>query len=292
MAYLQKLATQFQVAAGERVDLKKRPTRVEPIFESKTEYQQMLAAHVEKMSALQSVLYASGTYAVLIIFQGMDAAGKDGCIKHVLSGVNPHGCHVVSFSQPSSVELKHDFLWRTTLALPERGRIGIFNRSYYEEVLVARVHPSILEAQAIPKTSRNGDVWTERFSSITSHERHLHFNGTRIIKFFLHVSRDEQRRRLLERIDKPEKNWKIKPSDIEARKEWGDYQKAYEGCLEETSTRDAPWYVIPADDKHAARLIVSHIIMTMLDSLDMAYPQSTPEHRAELQALRSQLEND
>ena len=222
----------------------------------------------------------------------MDAAGKDGCIKHVMSGVNPQGCDVFSYSHPSAAELRHDFLWRTTRDLPERGKIVIFNRSYYEEVLIVRVHPEILQAEALPDDGEDKKIWPNRYRSIVGLERHLHANGTRIVKIFLHVSKEEQRRRLIARIDTPEKNWKIKQSDIEERKYWNQYRKAYEDCLSGTSTREAPWYVVPADDKLSARLLVSHIILEVLDGLNMTFPEITSGRRKELQAMRKQLESE
>jgi len=228
---------------------------------------------------------------VLLIFQAMDAAGKDGAIRHVMSGVNPQGCQVFSFKHPSAAELEHDFLWRTTRDLPARGKIGIFNRSYYEEVLITRVHPEILKNEGIPDaTHADKGVWRDRYRSIVDLEKHLHANGTRIIKFFLHLSKDEQRKRFLERIDQPEKNWKFSQADIEERKFWKDYMKAYEQCLAATSTTDSPWYVVPADDKENARLIVSQIILNTLDGLKMAYPQTSEERRKELLSIRAQLE--
>ena len=287
---MKKLVKQCRVDAGSSVDLKKFPTSIDPLYASKEDYKKLLEDHVAKLSAKQKLLYASNAHAVLIIFQAMDAAGKDGCIKHVMSGVNPLGCTVFSYSHPSPAELQHDFLWRTNRDLPARGKIGIFNRSYYEEVLIVRVHPEILQAEALPDDGDAEKIWPERFRSINAVERHLHNNGTRIIKIFLHVSKDEQRKRLLARIDEPAKNWKIKPSDIEERKFWKQYRKAYEACLSATSTDEAPWYIVPADDKLTARLIASQIILETLDDLKMAYPKTTPERRDELLAMRKMLE--
>jgi len=245
---------------------------------------------MEKLSALQDLHYASHKYALLLIFQGMDAAGKDGAIRHVMSGVNPEGCEVFSFKQPSAEELDHDFLWRTTCRLPERGRIGIFNRSYYEEVLIVRVHPDLLRTQGLPAELRDEKyIWEQRYSSIVNQEKHLHRNGTRIVKIFLHLSHNEQRKRFLERIDEPEKNWKFSASDVHERKYWKQYIRAYEECLHATSTHQAPWYVVPADDKENARLIVSQIVLDALAGLKMAYPKSTDKRRAELNAIRKQL---
>ncbi len=244
-----------------------------------------------RLSALQQLLYASNRHAVLLIFQAMDAAGKDGAIKHVMSGVNPQGCQVFSFKHPSPTELQHDFLWRTTRDLPERGRIGIFNRSYYEEVLVVRVHPEILRGEGLPDPHpHENTVWHDRYRSIRDLERHLGANGTRIIKFYLHLSKKEQRKRFLERIDEPEKNWKFSTADIEERKFWKDYMKAYEECIGATSTRDAPWYVVPADDKENARLIVSQIIVDALEELKMTFPKASEERVRELQSIRKRLE--
>ena len=281
-------ARDFRVQEGDEVDLKKWPTKVKPVYGSDKDYEKLLEEHIEQLSAQQELLYASNSYAVLLIFQAMDAAGKDGVIKHVMSGVNPQGCQVFSFKHPSASELQHDFLWRTTRDLPERGRIGIFNRSYYEEVLIARVHPEILVGEGIVDADR-ATIWRDRYRSILNQERHLHLNGTRIIKFFLHLSKDEQRKRFLERIDKPEKNWKFSEADIQERGYWKDYMKAYEKCLEATSTSDAPWYVVPADDKENARLIVSRIVVDTLAGLEMSYPRTSAKRRRELQVIRKQL---
>ena len=283
-------AERFRVRPGERVRLKQAPTRVQPCYASKADYQERLARHVEQLSELQNLLYADDRYALLLVFQAMDAAGKDSCIKHVMSGINPQGCQVYSFKHPSAEELDHDFLWRCMRALPERGRIGIFNRSYYEEVLIVRVHPEILRAQKLAQAGPGRrTVWEKRYRSIADMEAHLERNGTRIVKFFLHVSKDEQRKRFLARIDEPEKNWKFSRQDIEERKYWKDYMRAYEACLEATSTRRSPWYVVPADDKQNARLIVSRIVVDTLKQLDMAYPQPDAGRRRELQTLRKLL---
>ena len=287
---MNKITKGFRVHPGEKLDLKQRPTRADRVYGAKREYKQLLDAHVARLSQLQELLYASNSHALLVIFQAMDAAGKDGCIKHVMSGVNPQGCDVFSYSHPSAAELRHDFLWRTTCDLPERGMIAIFNRSYYEEVLIVRVHPEILHAEAVPDDGKDDTIWQERYRSIVGLERHLRANGTRILKFFLHVSKDEQRRRLLDRIDTPDKNWKIQASDIEERKFWKQYRQAYESCLAATSTRDAPWHVVPADDKLSARLFVSQIILDTLEGLDMSFPATTPDRQAELQAMRKRLE--
>jgi PPK2 family polyphosphate:nucleotide phosphotransferase len=260
------------------------------VYKSKEHYQKLLGEHVAQLSSQQELLYASNRYAVLLIFQAMDAAGKDGAIKHVMSGVNPQGCQVFSFRHPSAEELEHDFLWRTTRDLPERGRIGIFNRSYYEEVLIVRVHPEILRSEGIPDTPHaDKAVWHNRYRSIVDMERHLYGNGTRIIKFFLHHSKEEQRRRFLQRIDVPEKNCKCGLADIKERKFWKQYMQAYEECLSATSTRHAPWYVVPADDKENARLIVSQIVLDTLEGLKMTYPKTSAERRRELQSIRKRL---
>jgi len=280
----------FRVAPRETVRLARRPTKVKPFYKSKKHYEKTLAEHVEKMSDRQEILYAYDRYALLLVFQAMDAAGKDGAIRHVMSGVNPQGCQVFSFKQPSTQELDHDFLWRTTRCLPERGRIGIFNRSYYEEVLIVRVHPEILHAQRLPEELLRGDrIWKHRYRSINDLERHLHANGTRVVKFFLHVSKDEQRRRFLARIDDPKKNWKFSRADLAERELWPKYRRAYEACLSATSTRIAPWYVVPADDKQNARLIVSQIILDTLDALKMRTPMPDEAGREELRSLRKLL---
>ena len=280
----------FRVPEGSKVRLDQWPTRVKPVCKTKAAYLTLLADHVAQLSALQQLLYAANSHAVLLIFQAMDAAGKDGAIKHVMSGVNPQGCQVFSFKHPSAEELAHDFLWRTTQCLPERGRIGIFNRSYYEEMLIVRVHPELLTSEALPGASSGAkSVWKERFCSIVQEEAHLTRNGTRIVKFFLHLSPEEQRKRFLARIDDPEKNWKFSEADMTERSFWSDYMKAYEACLGATSTRAAPWYVVPADDKESARLIVSHIVLDTLRSIGMHYPKSDAERRRELLAIRAQL---
>jgi PPK2 family polyphosphate:nucleotide phosphotransferase len=282
----------FRVREGDEVNLKKWPTIVPPVYKSKKQYQKLLEHHVARLSAMQQLHYASDRHAVLLIFQAMDAAGKDGAIRHVMSGINPQGCQVFSFKDPSPVELQHDFLWRTTRDLPERGQIGIFNRSYYEEVLIARVHPEILQSEAIPDAPHHTKkVWLDRYRSICDLEKHLHANGTCIVKFFLHLSKEEQRKRFLARIDEPEKNWKFSLADVEERKFWKGYRTAYEECLAATSSKDAPWYVVPADDKDNARLIVSQIILDAFEGLKMVYPKTTAVRHAELLSIRQQLVN-
>jgi PPK2 family polyphosphate:nucleotide phosphotransferase len=249
-----------------------------------------LEEHVAQLSSQQQLLYASNRYALLLIFQAMDAAGKDGAIRHVMSGVNPQGCQVFSCKHPSAAELEPDFLWRTTRDPPERGKIGIFNRSYYEEVLIVRVHPELLRSEAIPGMPHHDrKVWHDRYRSITNLERHLHSNGTCIVKFFLHLSKEEQRQRFLARIDELEKNWKFSLGDIEERKYWKQYMKAYEECLSTTSTADSPWYIVPADDKENARLIVSQIVLDTLQGLKMSHPKTSAARRRELLAIRRQL---
>ena len=280
----------FCVPAGKKVKLNKWPTHVKPVYKSKKQYRALLTKQVDELSEQQQLQYASNSYAVLLIFQAMDAASKDGAIKHVMSGINPQGCQVFSFKHPSPAELDHDFLWRTTRCLPERGRIGIFNRSYYEEVLVVRVHPEILKSQGIPDGLVNEKtIWSERYQSIVDLEEHLHRNGTRIVKFFLHLSKEEQRKRFLERIDEPDKNWKFSLADMHERQYWNEYMHAYEECLGATSTGNSPWYVVPADDKENARLIISEIVLETFRSLKLAYPEPSDAHRKELQVIRKQL---
>jgi PPK2 family polyphosphate:nucleotide phosphotransferase len=284
-----KLA-RFRVSEGETVKLERWATSGKPLYRSKDEYHELLAGQVAQLSKLQQLLYASNQYALLLIFQAMDAAGKDGVIGHVMSGVNPQGCQVFSFKHPSADELEHDFLWRTTRCLPERGRIGIFNRSYYEEVLIARVHPEILRAEGLPPhEEQEGDIWRERYQSISNLERHLHRNGTRIVKFFLHLSKEEQRKRFLKRIDDPDRRWKFSQADVEERKYWRRYMSAYEACLGATSTAGSPWYVVPADDKKNARLIVSRIIVDTLAALKMEYPKLSNSRLGELRSIRRRL---
>ncbi|MBF0204536.1 MAG: polyphosphate kinase 2 family protein [Desulfamplus sp.] len=280
----------FRVQEGKKVTLEKWPTLVTPVYNSKKDYKDILQKQVEELSALQRIHYASNSCAVLLIFQAMDAAGKDGAIRHVMSGVNPQGCQVFSFKHPSAEELDHDFLWRTTRSLPERGRIGIFNRSYYEEVLIVRVHPEILCSQKLPDKLPNGKtVWQDRYRSIVDLENHLYRNNTRIIKFFLHLSEEEQRKRFLARIDDPDKNWKFSLNDIKERKFWKQYMQAYEDCLSATSTAASPWYVVPADDKKSARLIISEIILELFNGLKMTYPKCGAKRRRELDLIRNTL---
>ncbi len=280
----------FRATEGKKIKLKHWPTVVRPFYSSKEHYQELLHDETERLSRLQSLLYAHNRYALLVIFQAMDAAGKDGVIKHVFSGVNPQGCQVYSFKQPSAEELDHDFLWRTTLRLPERGRIGVFNRSYYEEVLVVRVHPEFLGNQNLPEELPKGDgLWKGRYRSIVDFEKHLVGNGTRILKFYLHLSKDEQRKRFLSRVEDREKNWKLNLGDLEERKRWKDYMGAYEDCVNATSTDEAPWFIVPADDKENARLIVSRVLVETLEGLPMEYPSMTKSQRGQLDQIRRQL---
>jgi PPK2 family polyphosphate:nucleotide phosphotransferase len=281
----------FRVTGGKTIRLNKWATTTKPLYKSEKHYKELLTADVRELSALQRLLYASDSYSILLIFQAMDAAGKDGAIGHVLSGINPQGVDVYSFKHPSGDELQHDFLWRTTRCLPARGRIGVFNRSYYEEVLIVRVHPELLQGEGIPhELTGEKTVWEGRYRSIVESEKHLHRNGTRIIKFFLHLSKEEQRKRFLERLNTPDKNWKITQDDIAERKFWNQYMRAYEDCLSATSTKTAPWHAVPADDKYNARLIVSRVVIETLEGLKLSYPKMTGARRRELQAIRKQLE--
>ena len=283
-------AKRFRVQPGANVRLSKWPTLVEPFCKTKEEYQSLLDKDREELSALQKLHYACSRYAILLILQGMDSAGKDGAIAHVMSGVDPQGCEVSSFKQPSVEELQHDFLWRTTCRLPQRGWIGIFNRSYYEEVLVVRVHPELLRNQGLSDELRNQRTfWDDRYRSIVDLERHLYCNRTRIVKIFLHLSKEEQRKRFLARLDEPRKNWKFSLSDIHERKYWKDYMTAYEACLRATSTKYAPWHVVPADDKKNARLIVSRILLDAFEDLKLENPTLTAKRRAEFQSFRKLL---
>ena len=277
----------FCVPGGKKIRLKKWATDIRPLYKSEKHYKKLLAADIEELSVLQRLLYASNGYSLLLIFQAMDTAGKDGAISHVLTGVNPQGCEIYSFKHPSADELEHDFLWRTTCRLPARGRIGVFNRSYYEEVLIVRVHPEI---EGMPKELvGKKTVWKGRYRSIVDLEKHLHRNGTRVIKFFLHLSKEEQRKRFLQRIDEPDKNWKFSQADVTERKFWNRYMRAYEDCLSTTSTKTAPWHVVPADDKYNARLIISRVVIDALQGLTMSYPKMTRARRSELIEIRKQL---
>jgi PPK2 family polyphosphate:nucleotide phosphotransferase len=283
-------ATRFRVAPGRTVTLARWPTRIPDSYHDKDHAEDLLRAQVMRTAELQEKLYASDRHALLLIFQAMDAAGKDGAIKHVMSGVNPQGCQVSAFKQPSPEELDHDFLWRTTQRLPERGRIGIFNRSWYEEVLVVRVHPEYLRAQRLPDADPGSKrFWDDRLRSIREHEAHLARNGTAIVKFYLHVSKEEQRKRFLERIDEPSKHWKFSLGDVEERAFWSQYMRAYEQALQATSTRASPWYIVPADDKRNARLIISQVVNETLEAMKLAFPARDRGRMADLAAARRRL---
>ncbi len=279
----------FRVPPGKKLNLSKWPTAIKPLYRTKQDYKRLLENHVHQLAARQRLLYADNRYSLLLIFQAMDAAGKDGAISHIMSGVNPQGCQVHSFKHPSQAELEHDFLWRTTRELPERGQIGIFNRSYYEEVLIARVHPKILRAEDLPPVEPQESLWQGRFNSIVDLEQHLHRNGTVTVKFFLHISAEEQRKRFLQRIDDPDKNWKFSMADMTERRYWKQYMHAYAECLRATSTAAAPWYAIPADDKKNARLIVSQIILDTLGTLRLKFPKVDAARRRELHDIRALL---
>jgi PPK2 family polyphosphate:nucleotide phosphotransferase len=286
------LAKAFCVKDGDRFRLASIDPADTGGIKSKKQAAGELAKGVARLASLQEKLYADDHWAVLLIFQAMDAAGKDSTIKHVMSGVNPLGCQVFSFKAPSSEELDHDFLWRTSRCLPERGRIGIFNRSYYEEVLVVRVHPEFLDKQRLPAGSVKRRLWLQRYESITAHERHLVRNGTLVLKFFLHVSRDEQRRRFLARLDKRAKNWKFNPGDLGERDRWDEYMAAYESMIQHTATRHAPWYVVPADHQWFTRLVVGQAVIEALEGLDLSFPAVTSEQRKEMNVARAALERE
>ena len=285
----------FLIAGKKKMRLKDHKTKIKDVYEDKSDYEVLIREFQEEINDLQRMMYAHDRYSLLLVFQAMDAAGKDGTIRAIMSGVNAHGIAVHAFKRPSDEELDHDFLWRTTKSLPQRGRIGIFNRSYYEEVLVVRVHPEILQgAQKLPKevTKDLGDVWRRRYESICDFEKHLYRNGTRVVKFFLHLSRDEQRDRFIDRIDEAEKNWKFSEADVKERGYWDDYQDAYEDAINATSTKKAPWYVVPADDKKNMRLIVAQVVLEQLRSLDMHFPEVSSQRREELQQYRQRLLED
>ena len=282
----------FLVPHDSSLKLKKTATDPAKAAPGERECERRLAECVAEIAELQQVLYAHDRYALLLVFQAMDAAGKDGTIRAVLSGVDPAGCHVVSFKTPSAEELDHDFLWRTTRHLPERGRIGVFNRSYYEEVLVVRVHPEFLEKQRLPNGVGKNGFWQDRYESIREHERHLARNGTVILKFFLHVSKDEQRKRFLSRLEEPQKHWKFSEGDLAEREYWDDYQQAYEEALNETSRPWAPWYAIPADNKDYMRLMVAEIVRDTLKSLDLEYPRPDKEALSRYDEMRALLNRD
>jgi len=283
----------FRIREGSKVNLKGHPTDFTGDYTDKKQAEIDLSKNVERLAELQDMLYAHDVYSLLIIFQAMDAAGKDGAIEHVLSGVNPQGCHVVSFKEPSSEELDHDFLWRCAKALPERGKIGVFNRSHYEEVLVVRVHPQILRNQRLPDTAKKDkNVWKKRFAAIRNFEDTLAENGTHVVKFFLNVSKEEQRQRFLSRIEEKEKNWKFSLGDVKERGHWDDYMTAYKEAIEATSTTKSPWYIIPADKKWFTRLAVSEVLVQKMESLNLHYPIVTDEHKKELLEAKKMLESE
>lgn len=283
-------ADKFRVSAGKKVRLRHWSTKTKQLYKSERQYREMLLHDIGELDSLQRVLYASNTYSVLLIFQAMDAAGKDGAISHVMSGVNPEGCEVHSFKTPSAEEAAHDFLWRTTCRLPAKGKIGIFNRSYYEEVLIVRVHPELLSTEGLPgKLLGDPSIWEGRYRSIVEFEKHLHRSGTKVIKFYLHLSKEEQRKRFLARIDESDKNWKFSLGDVKERKFWDKYMKAYEECLGATSTKASPWHIIPADDKLNARLIVSRVVIDAIKGLGLKMPKVTESRRRELREIRRQL---
>jgi PPK2 family polyphosphate:nucleotide phosphotransferase len=292
MADIKNLAKRYRVDKPKTFRLKDVNPGDTDGLKSKAKAEAALQSGIERLSALQEKLYAQDRWAVLLIFQAMDAAGKDGTIEHVMSGVNPQGCQVSSFKAPSAEEIDHDFLWRTVRHLPERGRIGIFNRSYYEEVLVVRVHPEILAAQRLPPSLVSKAIWKQRFEDIAAHERYLSRNGVVIRKFFLHVSKEEQRRRFLSRIDEAEKNWKFSLADAKERRRWDDYQSAYEEMIRHTSTSYAPWYVVPADHKWFTRLAVAEVVIQTLEGLGLAFPVVDDAKKKELLAARQQLEKE
>ena len=290
MSKLKKMIESYRVTDGRKFRLKDvDPTDTGPL-KSKEKAEDLLRRGVERLSALQEKLYAQDQWGVLLVFQAMDAAGKDGTIAHVMSGVNPQGCEVYSFKAPSAEELDHDFLWRTNRNLPERGRIGIFNRSYYEEVLVVRVHPEFLHKQKLPEKLIDKKIWEHRFEDINAFERYLSRNGILIRKFFLHVSKEEQRRRFLDRLDDASKQWKFSAADVEERKYWKDYQHAYEDTIRNTSSEHAPWFVVPADHKWFTRLVVAEAIIDALESLDLQYPKVDAAKKKELAAIRKSFE--
>jgi PPK2 family polyphosphate:nucleotide phosphotransferase len=282
----------FLVPPGKKISLKDYDPDYTGEFENKEQAETKLREDVLRLASYQDVLYAQNTYSLLIIFQAMDASGKDSTIKHVMSGVDPQGCQVFSFKSPSAEELDHDYLWRSMKSLPERGRIGIFNRSYYEEVLVVRVHPEILASQQLPPERKTENIWRRRFEEINHFERYLTHNGIVILKFFLNVSKEKQRSRFLKRINTPEKNWKFSLNDVKERRFWDDYMAAYEDMFNHTSTEEAPWYIIPADNKWFMRTAVADVIITKLASLNLSYPTVSEEHRQNLLKAKEILEQE
>jgi len=279
----------FEPPKDKPLNLSAWPTQIDPCYSSDEHYNQLLAQHSAQLDARQEMLYTSAHEALLVIFQGMDAAGKDSAVKHVMSGVNPQGCRVTSFKTPTTIELHHDFLWRAALALPARGEIGIFNRSYYEDVLITRVHPELLTGEGASPEARK-KLWAERYQSIVDFEQHLARNNTRILKFYLHLSREEQKKRFLKRLDEPDKTWKIQMADVEERAYWKDYKQAYEDAIGATNTKSAPWFIVPADDKKNARLIIAQAIVDTLNAMDMKPAPIDDKRRAELQTIRERLE--
>jgi len=284
-----KLAQSYRIDSGKHFQLKDCDPADTGHLHSKEHAEEALQQDIAKMAELQDKLYAQDRWSLLLIFQAMDAAGKDGAVKHVMSGVNPEGCQVYSFKAPSDKELQHDFLWRTTCCMPERGHIGIFNRSYYEEVLIVRVHPDVLKAQRTPPSLVTKHIWDERFEDIRHLEQHMARNGTVIRKFFLHLSKKEQKQRFLARLDHPEKNWKFSAADVHERGCWDDYQKAYEEMIQNTATKHAPWYVVPADNKWFTRLVISAAVVEALEEMDLAYPTVDAEKRKQLDAAKKEL---
>ncbi|MEZ4825469.1 MAG: polyphosphate kinase 2 family protein [Bacteroidia bacterium] len=285
----------FEFIGDRKFDIRNFPASVPDFYRDKDHYKDLMREFQEEIDELQTKMYAHDRYSLLLIFQAMDAAGKDGTIQNVMSGVNPHGVIIHSFKKPSEQELDHDFLWRTTVAFPQRGKIGIFNRSYYEEVLVVKVHPEILtQYQRLPAelVADPEKVWQQRYEDIRNLEKFAFRNGTRVVKFFLNISKDEQRKRFLSRLNEPEKNWKFAEADVKERGFWDDYMKAYEECINATSSPEAPWYVVPADDKSNMRLIVSQIILEHMHQLDMKYPEVSEARKAEFEKFRQMLEND
>lgn len=290
MSWSSKLAKPYRVEDGGRFRLKDFDSNDTRHFKSEEHAKEVLEKGIQHMAELQDKLYAQDAWAVLLIFQAMDAAGKDGAIKHVMSGLNPQGCQVYSFKAPSPQELDHDYLWRTNICIPERGRIGIFNRSYYEEVLVVRVHPDILKKQKIPANLVSGKIWEHRYEDICCFEKYLSRNGVVVRKFFLNLSRKEQKKRFLARLDHPDKNWKFSPADLAERERWDDYMDAYQDMIRNTATEYAPWYVVPADNKWFTRLVVAAAVVDTLEGLDLAYPEVTPEMQQRLNEARTELE--
>jgi len=290
MSWASKLSKPYRIESGKGFRLKDFDPESTGHFRSKEHTQEMLDRGIQEMADLQDKLYAQDVWALLLIFQAMDAAGKDGVIKHVMSGVNPQGCQVYSFKAPSSEDLNHDFLWRTSRLLPERGHIGIFNRSYYEEVLVVRVHSEVLKKERVPKVLLGKDLWQQRFEDICNFEKYLSHNGIVVRKFFLNVSKKEQKRRFLERLDTPAKNWKFSTGDVHERQSWDDYASAYEEMIAETSTKHSPWYVVPADAKWYTRVVVAAAIVDTLQELKLAYPMVDRAQKKDLEQARAQLE--